>query len=869
MSGSPLRADELAGTLRRMPGLDPEWSRLVPVADHDGIDRTWHVLDNRAEASVGTMLCVHGNPTWSYLWRRFLAAAPAGWRVVAVDQLGMGFSERPPGPRTLAERIDDLSRLTAELGVSGRVVISAHDWGGPISLGWGLEHRDQVAGLVLANTAVALAAEPAPAVIRLARSGALRELVCVRTPTFVRGAAAASRPALPNDVRAALREPYGSPAMRRAVGDFVADIPVEVDHPSRSTLETVAAGLDRLCAVPALLLWGPRDPVFSDVYLRDLNERLPQADVQRYPGTSHLVMEDAPQAANDAWRWIAERVEPDDHGRPASSASASGGPLDAALRARASDDQPAVAVLNGTTIQVTSFADLENRVGALATGLRSAGVEPGHRVAVLVPPGADLTAAVYACWRVGASIVVADAGLGLRRMADALRSAHPDHLITIAAGLALASAFRLPGQRILAGELPQAFYRPLKVEQSLTELGRVDHREGFATDNGGQARTIIPDDDAEAAVLFTSGATGPPKGVVYRHAQLRSQIELVRRVFDVRPGDRLVAAFAPFALYGPALGIGAAVPQMDVTRPGTLTASALADAAAAIDATLVFASPAALRNVATTAGNLTAEQHKALGRIRWVLSAGAPVPLQLLRAIHELLPAADLHTPYGMTEVLPVTNISLAEIEDAGSGNGVCVGRPLPGVGVRISPLDDFGRAIGELTERPHVTGEICVAAAHVKERYDQLWATEAASSRNAGWHRTGDVGHIDVDGRLWVEGRLVQMIITASGPVTPVGIEQRIEAVETVSAAAIVGVGPIGTQQIVAIVVGAVRSGRGPLADPEMAAAVRSACEVPLAAVLVVDALPVDIRHASKVDRARLARWAERVLSGGRVGKP
>ena len=109
-------------------------------------------------------------------------------------------------------------------------------------------------------------------------------------------------------------------------------------------------------------------------------------------------------------------------------------------------------------------------------------------------------------------------------------------------------------------------------------------------------------------MLFTSGATGPPKGVVYRHSQLRAQVELVRAVCGITPDDRLVAAFAPFALYGPALGIGAAVPRMDVTRPGTLTASALAEAAAAVGGTLVFASPAALRNVVATASQLTASQ---------------------------------------------------------------------------------------------------------------------------------------------------------------------------------------------------------------------------------------------------------------------
>lgn len=173
------------------------------------------------------------------------------------------------------------------------------------------------------------------------------------------------------------------------------------------------------------------------------------------------------------------------------------------------------------------------------------------------------------------------------------------------------------------------------------------------------------------------------------------------------------------------------------------------------------------------------------------------------------------------------------------------------------------------MTTAVDLTGEICVSAPHVKERYDRLWATEQQSSRNPGWHRTGDVGHLDAAGRLWVEGRLVHVITGPDGPLTPVGVEQRVEAVTGVRAAAAVGVGPAGTQQLVLVVVPEERTARGPLAAPQLAADVRAAAVEHVAAVLTVSALPVDIRHASKVDRLRLARWAERVLRGDRVGRP
>ena len=848
--------------LSALPDVDPAWSRLVEVRDADGVPHQWHLLDNGVEPTVGTLLCVHGNPTWSFLWRRFLAAAPAGWRVVAVDQLGMGWSERLAAPRRLEQRVADLGDLTAALGIDGPVVTLAHDWGGPISLGWAQQHRDQLVGLALANTGVDLPVGDAlPGLIRLARNPALRQAVCTTTPVFVRGGAALSRPALPAAVRAGLQQPYGSPERRQAVSDFVADIPLEADHPSRATWDAIADGVAGLADVPALLLWGPRDPVFTERYLDDLLRRLPQADVQRYPKGSHLVMEDAPQTAEHLWRWVGQRVV-GDSARETAPARPRLTPEDlpgAALLRRSADPASAVAEVHDGVVTTTSFAELAARIQDVAGGLVAAGVRPGDRVALLVPPGLELTVAVYACWRVGAAIVVADAGLGVRGMGHALRSAAPAHIIGIPKALVAMAALRVPGRRIVVGGSPAAA-RALGWADELSELERRGR---------GQQLPEPSLEDVEGAVLFTSGATGPAKGVVYRMSQLRAQITQVAAVLRLGPQDRLVAAFAPFALYGPAIGIGAVVPDMDVTAPGTLTAEALATAVGAIEATSVFASPAALRNVVATADRLTAAQRAALDSVQTVLSAGAPVPAALLRQVQELLPNAELHTPYGMTEVLPATDISLAEIEAAGPGNGVCVGYPLPGVTVRVSALDALGRADGELTDVPHLTGEICIAAAHRKERYDRLWAVEQESSRNPGWHRSGDVGHFDDEGRLWVEGRLVHVVITADGPVTPVGVEQRIESLDEVRAAAVAGVGPRGTQQVVAVVVPTrpTRS-RRPLAEPALAAAVRAASPVPLAAVLVRDALPVDIRHASKVDRTRLSRWAERLLAGERPGR-
>ncbi len=239
-----------------------------------------------------------------------------------------------------------------------------------------------------------------------------------------------------------------------------------------------------------------------------------------------------------------------------------------------------------------------------------------------------------------------------------------------------------------------------------------------------------------------------------------------------------------------------------------------------------------------------------------------------------------------MTEGLIMTDITLEGIRAAAAdaaadartadavpdAGGVCVGMPVAGVTVRISPLDAYGRPIAELTAEPGVTGEIVVEAQHMRDGYDQLWAVDriakAHSVIGVRRHSTGDVGHLDAQGRLWIEGRLQHIMVTADGVVTPVGFEQLIEGVSGVRRAALVGVGPRGTQALVAVVEleGAAKSG---LADAPLASAVRAVAPRPLAAVLTLGTLPTDIRHNSKIDRTAVARWADAVLRGERARRP
>ncbi|WP_423181320.1 alpha/beta fold hydrolase [Arthrobacter sp. NyZ413] len=889
------------------PGVDPEWSRTIEVrstsaVDAPGTNRHWHLLDNGAQlarrglVSKGTLLCVHGNPTWSYLWRTLLAAgsdAAHPWRVIAVDQLDMGYSERTGTFRRLTDRINDLGDLTDELGLEGPVVTVGHDWGGVISLGWALAHQDQLAGVVLTNTAVHQPSNSEiPPALRLALHPAVHGWGTTTSDAFLRVTHSLAKPTLSPDVRKAYMAPYRGARRRAGVGNFVADIPVDASHPSYAALGGVAEGLRGL-KVPALMLWGPRDPIFSDRYLKDLIGRLPHAKVHRFEGAGHLVAEDR-DIATPVFQWLADGNAGDgdppntettinDDGKQRDASELAGfRPLWDLLTEQSSgsaggDTAVAEMAPDGTVSRSLSWQQLERNVLDLAAGLRETGVESGSRVSLMVPPGVDLTVALYACLRLGAVVVVADAGLGTRGLSRAVKGATPDFIIGIDKALAAASVLGWPGRRISVRDLPPARRRALRVETSLAALARQ------GSGRGSETTTHVSDPALPAAVLFTSGSTGPAKGVVYTHQQLSAMRDTVAETFGIRPGARLVAGFAPFALLGPALGAVSVTPAMDVTAPRTLTARALADAAAAIDATVVFASPAALRNVLATRDGLNGAGQKALARVELLLSAGAPVPEPLLAEAQRLLPRASLHTPYGMTEALPVTDIGLEQIQAAdadrtagtvrGAGNGVCVGTPVHGARIAVVPLKEDGTApSSRLVTEAGVTGEIVVNAAHVKEAYDRLWLTQEASADIPSWHRTGDVGHFDAAGRLWVEGRLAHVVTAPGGVVTPVGAEQAIERLDGVRMAAIAGVGPAGTQAVVAVVETVPPARKAGPAAPELAGRVREAARkagVDVSAVLVVPTQPTDIRHNAKIDRARLSRWATRVLAGGRPGKP
>ena len=521
-----------------------------------------------------------------------------------------------------------------------------------------------------------------------------------------------------------------------------------------------------------------------------------------------------------------------------------------AARARAQPHRAALVLPWGPGSRTTTYAQLDRRVDALAAGLRHAGVRPGMRTALLVPPTADFFALAFALLRLRAVPVLVDPGIGRDAVKGCLAEAAPEAFLGVArAYLARRVLGWAPTARVLVTAGPGGGLAGRALGG--TPLRRVEEA-------GRWRLPFIPPErpaGAPAAILFTSGSTGPPKGVEHGEQQLLAQAELVRTLYDLGPDDVSLATFPPFALFGPALGMTTVVPRMDATRPADVVPARVVSAANRSAATVMFGSPALLDTVSRAGGRMPT--------LRRVISAGAPVPRDVQRrTLAMLAPGAQVHTPYGATEALPVATIGSAELLGLPDA-GICVGRPVPGVDVALIRITD--EPIAALTPDLLVSrgevGEVVVRGPVVSPAYaDRPEATAAAKLRWDGElaHRMGDLACEDEQGRLWFAGRKAHVVHTAEGPLHSVPCEEVFNRHPAVRRSALVGLGPAGVSvPVLCVELEPSASPSAGLTQELLALGRTDPRTCGIGNVLYHPRLPVDVRHNSKIDRPRLAVWA------------
>ncbi|HEY5802672.1 MAG TPA: fatty acid CoA ligase family protein [Lysobacter sp.] len=503
-----------------------------------------------------------------------------------------------------------------------------------------------------------------------------------------------------------------------------------------------------------------------------------------------------------------------------------------------------------------TYRELDQRSDAIAAGLARRGIVRGTRTVVMVRPSPEFFLLMFALFKAGAVPVLVDPGIDRRALRQCLDEAQPEAFI----GIALAQFARvLLGWAKSARVRITTGRRPWLADATLARV----ERDGA----GACSQLAATEPDDVAAILFTSGSTGIPKGVVYRHRHFVAQIAMLRDAFGIGAGGVDLPTFPPFALFDPALGLTSVIPDMDPTKPALADPRKLHDAISRFGVDQLFGSPALM---AVLAGHGVA-----LPTVKRVTSAGAPVPADVVAKMRELLPDdAQFWTPYGATECLPVAVIEGRELQATRAateaGAGTCVGRAVSPNDVRIIAISDEAIALWspDLEVGPGVVGEISVAGPSVTDQYFNREAqTRLAKIREQlddgserVVHRMGDVGYLDAEGRLWFCGRKSHRVETAQGPLYTEQVEPVFNIHPDVRRTALVGVGESGSQRPVLCVElrHGVDAGQWPRIERELRALGSSrAHSSAIAHFALHPKFPVDIRHNAKIGREKLAVWA------------
>lgn len=509
-----------------------------------------------------------------------------------------------------------------------------------------------------------------------------------------------------------------------------------------------------------------------------------------------------------------------------------------------------------------SFLELEARSNRIANMLQDAGIEPGARVAIMIPPGIDFISHVFGLFKAGAVIILIDPGMGRKNMVRCLADAKPAAMVGIPLAHLMRTMFRSRFRECKLNITTSGWFPGCKSASKLLPAAKT---------------TFTPleqSKETQAAIIFTTGSTGPPKGVLYRHRIFLEQARQIRDYFQIRPGGVDVSGFPLFALFNCAMGTATIFPRMDATRPAEVDPLDIKDAIDQFEATQSFGSPA----LWNTVSRFAEKQGLTFPTVKTILSAGAPVPPHVLKRIRSIIATdGEAYTPYGATESLPVAcNSASAVLNETAvktaSGAGTCVGQKFPDIQWKVIAISDRPiESIEKVEELPDgEIGELIVSGPVVTDKYvTETHANadhkihDASLEQAMVWHRMGDVGYFDDQQRFWFCGRKSHRVITPDGPMFTIPVEGIINCHAKVYRSALVGIGKPGHQQPVVIVEpwpehwSSDNEKQAQLVNEILEICASNSNTEAVHQVMIKQHLPVDIRHNSKIFREQLADYA------------
>lgn len=512
-----------------------------------------------------------------------------------------------------------------------------------------------------------------------------------------------------------------------------------------------------------------------------------------------------------------------------------------------------------------TFQELDQDSSRIAAGLVALGVRPGTRLALLVKPGIDFVSLVFGLFKAGAVTILIDPGMGRKNLLTCLAESEPQGFVAIP----IVHAVRTLKRR----HFPQARYNVTVGRRWFwrgTTLARLRKSQPMTNPLGSEEHD-------PAAIIFTTGSTGPPKGVLYRHGNFAHQVTEIQRHYGIQAGEIDLPGFPLFALFNSAMGVTTVFPDMDFTRPADIDPHYALEHAGDWQPTQSFGSPA----LWNTVGKHCESSGDSFPTIQRVLSAGAPVPPHVLRRVKgAIAPEGEIYTPYGATEALPVASISATEVleetaKKSEQGAGTCVGRRFDGITWRVIQIrDDAIATIEDARFLPAgEIGELIVRGPVVTTEYVTRREANALAKIRDGdgfWHRMGDCGYLDDQDRFWFCGRKSHRVITSHATMFSVPCEAIANNHPAVYRSALIGVGAEGRKTPVMVV--------EPWADqrPASEQTVRQLLDevheqlraseltklIERQCVLMHPSFPVDIRHNAKIFREKLVPWAEHELA-------